>query len=104
MPADEMPDLTDPQVLHQIFSGFAQELNQIVEGQQKLIAMTNYLSGESLALAAILAAMRKKTGVTVTAEEAMDSLMPLLRPETRGHEDAVRQAVSGEIDRLLADG
>jgi|GEM_PF-1947334 len=104
MPADDMPDLTKPEVLHQIFEGFAHELNQIIEKQNRLVAMSNYLSGESLALAAIVAAMRKKTGVTVTSEEAMDSLMPMLRPETRGHEDAVREAVSGEIDRLLTEG
>lgn len=99
---DDMPDLTDPEVLNQIFQGFAADLSQLVEGQKRLIAMTNYLSGESLALASIVAAMRRKTDVTVTSEEALDALTPLLRPEAQEHAAAIRDVVKDEIDRLLA--
>ncbi len=99
---DDMPDLTDPEVLNQIFQGFAADLSQLVEGQKRLIAMTNYLSGESLALASIVAAMRSKTAVTVTSEEALAALGPLLRPEAQEHAAAIRDVVKDEIDRLLA--
>ena len=81
MAEDERPDLSDPEVLHQIFDGFAQEMGQIIESQKRLVAMTNYLSGESLAMRAVLSALRQKSGVTVSVEEAMAALIPLMRPE-----------------------
>ena len=97
------PDLSDPQVLHQVFDGFAKEIAKLIEGQQKLVKMSNYLSGENLALAAILAAMRKKSGVSVTADEAMESFEALLRPEAKGHEKEIAEIIRTEIDRLLVD-
>lgn len=102
MSQDEPPDLSDPQVLHQIFDGFAMEIAKLVEGQQKLIKMANYVSGETLALAAILAAVRKKSGITITTDDAMESFEALLRPEVKGHGRELAGIVRTEIDRLLS--
>ena len=102
MAEDERPDLTDPEVLHQVFDGFAQEMARIVESQKRLIAMTNHLSGESLAMRAVLAAFRRKTDVQVSYDEAMAALMPLMAPEMRQHEAQIREAVGPEIERLIA--
>lgn len=103
MAPQDRPDLTNPEVLDQIFTEFGQQMASLMEGQQRLIQMTNYLSGESLALTAILTALRKKSGVTVTHEEAMAAVGPLLRPEAKPQEDAIRTYVSDEINRLLTE-
>jgi hypothetical protein len=41
--------------------------------------------------------------VTVTHEEAMAAVGPLLRPEAKPQEDAIRTYVSDEINRLLTE-
>ena len=102
MAEDERPDLSDPEVLHQVFEGFAQEMARLVEGQKRLVAMTNHLSGESLAMRAVLAAFRQKTAVSVSYDEAMAALMPLMSPEMLKHEAQIREAVGPEIERLIA--
>ena len=101
MPPEEAPDLRDPQVLHQVFDGFAMEIAKLVDGQQKLIKMSNYLSGENLALSAILTAMRKKSGLSVTTDEAMESFQALLRPEAKEHGAEISDVIRIEIHRLL---
>jgi ABC-type branched-subunit amino acid transport system ATPase component len=102
MADDDRPDLRDPEVLHRIFDGFAQEMGQIVESQQRLIKMANHLSGESLAMRAVLSALQQKAEVTVSYDEAMAALAPLMTPEMKQHEDQIREAVGPEIERLLA--
>ena len=102
MEDDERPDLSDPEVLHQIFDSFAQEMARLVESQKRLVAMTNHLSGESLAMRAVLAAFRRKSAVSVSYDEAMAALMPLMGPEMQAHEAQIREAVGPEIERLIA--
>ncbi len=101
---DDRIDLTDPQTVSDLLRGFGHQLGQLVEGQQKLVQMTNMLSGETLALTAILQAMRKKTGVAVTVEEAMDSLDPMLKLQDQPEDSAMRRAIAREVERLLSDG
>jgi len=96
------PDLSDPNVLHQVFDGFAMEIGKLVEGQQKLIKMSNYLSGENLALAAIVAALRRKSGVEISTDDAMESFETMLRPEAKGHESEIADIIRTEVERLLA--
>jgi 1-deoxy-D-xylulose 5-phosphate reductoisomerase len=104
MAEDERPNLSDPEVLHQIFDGFAQEMGQIIESQNRLIAMTNHLSGESLAMRAVLSAVRRKTDVAVSYDEAMAALAPLMTAEMKQHEAQIKEAVGPEIERLLTVG
>ena len=87
--------LRDPQFLHQVFEGFAMAIAKPVDGRHKPLKLSNYLSGENLALSAILTAMRKKSGISVSPTKSWSGsrLRCRLRPRNMARESPTLYAM-----------